>query len=298
MRDSKRAPVAALIAFLVLVIPASASAEDGHRLWLRYDPLPEPSRRQYARHVSEIVIHAQGWRAQSAASELQRGLAGLLRAPVPERPNVDRDGAIVARLEKTKGIGTEGFVIRTRQVSGHRATVITANDERGLLYGAFSFLRLMQTRRPIDHLDFADRPKLRLRLLDHWDNLDGSVERGYAGRSLWDWQSLPARKDPRYTDYARANASIGINGAAINNVNASADILTGPYLRKVQALAEEFRPWGMRVYLSARFSAPIDIGRLKTADPLDPVVRHWWQTKADEIYRLIPDFGGFLGKAT
>jgi alpha-glucuronidase len=135
-----------------------------------------------------------------------------------------------------------------------------------------------------------------LRMLDHWDNLDGTVERGYAGRSLWDWQRLPAI-DPRQIDYARANASIGINGAVLNNVNADAHILTPDYLRKVAALADAWRPYGIEVFLAARFSAPIDLGGLSTADPLDPRVRRWWAAKAGEIYRLIPDFGGFLVKA-
>jgi alpha-glucuronidase len=143
----------------------------------------------------------------------------------------------------------------------------------------------------------SDRPALPLRLLDHWDNLDGFIERGYAGRSLWNWRSLPQQIGQRYVDYARADASVGINGAVLNNVNANAQILTPVYLRKVRALADTFRPWGVRVYLSAKFTAPIEIGGLKTADPLDPAVRAWWRAKADEIYRSIPDFGGFLVKA-
>jgi len=134
-------------------------------------------------------------------------------------------------------------------------------------------------------------------VLDHWDNLDGYVERGYAGRSLWEWQTLPEWRDPRYTDYARANASLGINGTVLNNVNANAQSLAPQYLAKAAALADVFRPYGIRVYLSARFSAPIELGGLKTADPLDPAVQRWWRDKADEIYQRIPDFGGFLVKA-
>ncbi len=140
-------------------------------------------------------------------------------------------------------------------------------------------------------------PRIRHRVLDHWDNLDRTVERGYAGFSLWDWHKLPDYRDPRYTDYARANASIGINGTVLTNVNADATSLTPPYLAKAAALADVFRPYGIRVYLSARFSAPIEIGGLKTADPLDPEVAAWWKRKADEIYGVIPDFGGFLVKA-
>ena len=293
MRDSIRALIAAVF---LLALAGPAKAEDGYRLWLRYDPLPAEVRQHFAPSVTEIVVQSNGAIARSASSELQHGLSGLLAKPIPVRQSVDRDGAIVAELKKAR-LGSEGFTIRSTRVSGHRATVITASDERGLLYGAFALLRRVQTEQPIDQLDLRDRPRLALRMLDHWDNLNGSVERGYAGRSLWDWRTLPDWKDPRYTDYARADASIGINGVVLNNVNAEADILTGPYLKKVKALADIFRPWGIRVYLSARFSAPIDIGGLKTADPLDPAVRAWWKAKSDEIYAQIPDFGGFLVKA-
>ena len=134
-------------------------------------------------------------------------------------------------------------------------------------------------------------------MLNHWDNLDRTVERGYAGFSLWDWHKLPDYLSPRYTDYARANASIGINGTVLTNVNANALVLTPMYLEKAAALADVFRPYGIRVYLTARFSAPVEIGDLETADPLDPDVQAWWKAKADEIYRHIPDFGGFLVKA-
>jgi len=297
MRDLRRTPAKALSALILLMVTPPAHAEDGYRLWLRYDPLPPPVRQRYKAAATEIVVQSDGLIARSAASELQRGLSGLLGVPVPRKTRVDRDGAIVGRVEKMAGIGSEGFAIHMARVAGHRATVISANDERGLLYGSFALLRLIQTQRPVDRLAVTDRPRLQLRLLDHWDNLDRSVERGYAGESLWDWQTLPERTDPRYRDYARANASIGINGVVLNNVNSAAEILTEPYLMKVRALADQFRPWGARLYLSARFSAPMDIGGLKTADPLDPAVRKWWKAKAGEIYRLIPDFGGFLVKA-
>jgi len=135
------------------------------------------------------------------------------------------------------------------------------------------------------------------RLLNHWDNLDGSIERGYAGPSLWAWAELPGVVDPRVEEYARANASIGINGTVLNNVNANPQSLTAPYLEKAAALARVLRPYGIRVYLSANFAAPRTTGGLSTADPLDPAVARWWRGKADEIYRLIPDFGGFLVKA-
>ncbi|HEX6784805.1 MAG TPA: alpha-glucuronidase family glycosyl hydrolase [Sphingomicrobium sp.] len=293
-------------AALVLLAATPARVDDGYRLWLRYDPVEEPIRQQYAMHATELVVDARGPMTKAAASELKRGLSGLLARPIDLRSKIDRDGAILLALAgssalkplklRLRDLGNEGFLIRSEHVGGHAVTVITANDERGLLYGAFALLRQVQTHRPLGRL-LSDRPALPLRLLDHWDNLDGFIERGYAGRSLWNWRSLPQRIDQRYVDYARADASVGINGAVLNNVNANAQILTPVYLRKVRALADTFRPWGVRVYLSAKFTAPIEIGGLKTADPLDPAVRAWWRAKADEIYRSIPDFGGFLVKA-
>jgi alpha-glucuronidase len=237
---------------------------------------------------------------------LERGLHGLLGA-APRRVTVLENGSILLGTAASPEIrwlnlplsrmGEEGYVLRSMQIGGKRVTVIAGGSPRGALYGAFAFLRLIQTREPLHGLDIADAPRTKLRLLNHWDNLDRTVERGYSGFSLWDWHKLPDYRDPRYTDYARANASIGINGTVLTNVNANAQLLTRPYLEKVQALAGVFRPWGIRVYLTARFSAPIEIGGLKTADPLDPQVRAWWKAKADEVYALVPDFGGFLVKA-
>jgi alpha-glucuronidase len=181
--------------------------------------------------------------------------------------------------------------------AGKYHTVIAGVNECGMLYGVFHFLRLLQTQQPIDQLSVRHTPKTKIRILNHWDNLDRTIERGYAGFSLWDWHKLPDHIDPRYHDYARANASIGINGTVLTNVNANALILTPMYLRKVAALANVFRPYGIKVYLTARFSAPIEIGGLKTADPLDPGVQTWWKDKVEEIYQYVPDFGGFTVKA-
>lgn len=300
------AAVAWLLATL-LCAPA-AMAEDGYELWLRYRPLPEQAARTYRAGASELVATAATPTQAATRAELLRGLGGLLGEPPPLSDAITRDGAVLvgtpasspllARLRlDTDGLGREGYLIRSVVVDGHRVTVIAANEDVGALYGAFHFLRLLQTRQPIARLDLRESPKVKLRVLDHWDNLDRSVERGYAGASIWDWHRLPDWLDPRYTDYARANASIGINGAVLNNVNADARSLAPMYLRKAAALAGVFRPYGIRVYLSARFSAPVEIGGLDTADPLDPAVARWWRAKADEIYRLIPDFGGFLVKA-
>src|SRR5262249_5812725 len=159
------------------------------------------------------------------------------------------------------------------------------------------FLRLVQTGHPLDALEVAERPRHALRLLDHWDNLDGTIERGYAAASLWRWPELPGRVDPRVRDYARANASIGINGTVLNSVTARPESLERSYLEKTAAIADALRPYGIRVYLSANFAAPKLLGKLPTADPLDPAVARWWREKAAEIYSLVPGFGGFLLKA-
>ncbi|WP_130620757.1 alpha-glucuronidase family glycosyl hydrolase [Dyella amyloliquefaciens] len=299
-----------LVLVLVLALSGAglAHAEDGYDLWLRYRPLPEAQAAAYRGHVAQLVLPAATPRQQAARDELLRGLGGLLGQTPPTSDAVSVDGAVVvgtpassptiARLRlDTRGLGHDGYLIRSAVIAGHPVTVVAAADDVGALYGAFHLLRLLQTGGSIAGLDLRETTRMKLRVLDHWDDLNGHVERGYAGNSIWGWQKLPDWLEPRYTDYARANASIGINGTVLNNVNANAAILTPPYLDKVKALAGVFRPYGIRVYLSVKFSAPIEIGGLKTADPLDPAVQRWWRAKADEIYALIPDFGGFLVKA-
>jgi len=301
----------ARLALIVLFATATiAKAEDGYRLWLRYDPLPTRTIEIYQTRVTELVVPGNSATLDAIRTELVNGCSGLLGSPVPARDHVERDGAVVVGTPRSStliaglnwqrelmDLGPEGFRIRSIKSSRRSLIVIASNNETGALYGAFHFLRLMQTLQPLGNLDVMEKPLLKLRVLDHWDNLDGSIERGYAGRSLWDWSALPEKVDPRLRDYARANASLGINGSTLNNVNADARILSADYLRKVAAIGDTFRPYGVRVYLSARFSAPIDLGRLKTADPLDPEVAAWWKKKVDEIYQFIPDFGGFLVKA-
>jgi alpha-glucuronidase len=285
-----------LIAVLALApFTSAAYAEDGYDLWLRYTPIEQSWRAQYFGHATGIVVEQSTPTMRVAASELERGLSAMLGQSV--RRTALRDGAVVLAIgQQIRGIGNEGYAIRSMRLRGHRVTLISAKSDVGALYGAFAFLRLIQTRHAIVHLDISDAPKLPLRLLNHWDNLDRTVERGYAGPSIWDWASLP-KIEPRYVDYARANASIGINGVVLNNVNADPKILTPEYLTKAAALANMFRTYGIRVYLAVRFSSPIEVGGLRTADPLDPQVVAWWRAKAAEIYRIIPNFGGFLVKA-
>lgn len=166
-----------------------------------------------------------------------------------------------------------------------------------MLYAAYHLLRMQETGQNVVEAQTTENPAYNLRILNHWDNMDRTVERGYAGQSLWNWEELPNTLSDRYKEYARANASIGINGTVLNNVNASPKILSAEYLQKVKALADIFRPYGLRVYLSVNFASPMALDSLSTADPLDKEVIRWWKNKVKEIYRIIPDFGGFLVKA-
>jgi alpha-glucuronidase len=285
-----------------------ASAEDGYDLWLRYRAIEQPWASRYRAALTQLVTGSASPTLQVAHSELQRGLQGLLGLSPPVANGVSEDGAVVIGTRRSLPLlaelklslpppGSQGYALRSVTIGGHSALIVAAEDDVGVLYGVFHLLRLLETRQPLDRLEVQEVPAVRLRVLNHWDNLDRSVERGYAGQSIWDWHKLPDYLDPRYVDYARANASLGINGTVLTNVNSNAVSLRPDYLEKAAALAGVLRPYGIRVFLTVRFAAPIEIGGLRTADPADPAVKDWWQKKAAEIYRLIPDFGGFLVKA-
>ncbi|WP_127132776.1 alpha-glucuronidase family glycosyl hydrolase [Pseudoflavitalea rhizosphaerae] len=295
------------IAFILAIfITAFCKAETGYELWLRYQPIVNAGYVNACKQlIRSLEIKGTSPTLRAARSELERGLNGMLRIKIP----LSYSGSILlSKPENIPGItpaikeplskaGTEGFLIKTIVIDGKNRILIAGNTDQAILYGVFHFLRLVQTEQSIQKLDILSIPRSPLRLLNHWDNLDRTIERGYAGFSLWQWNNLPSYVDQRVTDYARANASIGINGTVLTNVNANALILTPEFLQKVKALADVFRVYGIKTWLTARFSAPIEIGGLKTADPLDPAVREWWKKKVDSIYQLIPDFGGFLVKA-
>lgn len=294
------------VAWLVILLAWPAYAENGYELWLRYHPMPAAEAGRYRPLATVIVSEGNSPSLDAAKAELVKGLSGLLDQPIATGNLAD--GAMVIGTPATSpliaslklplsNLAGQGYLIHSTGLSGHRVTVIAANSDIGVLYGSFAFLRLLQTRQPIDHLDLASAPSLKIRMLDHWDNLDGTIERGYAGHSIFDWQKIPDYMDPRYVALARADASVGINAISLNNVSADAWMLSPLYMDKVAALAAIFRPYGIRVYLAARFSAPVELGKLKTADPVDPSVQTWWKREVDEIYRRIPDFGGFVIKA-
>lgn len=252
-----------------MLFSMSAMAYDGSRLWLPAEP---------AQKSATVKVEAKGQMASVAAQELRDFWSG--------------DEKVILKQKRDKSLGAEGF----RIIPGEGTLTVTANGDAGLLYGAYHLLRIQSMGGSVDSV-ITEIPAFDLRVLNHWDNLDGTIERGYAGKSLWKWEDLPSVVSPRYKEYARANASVGINGVVLNNVNASSRILSREYLEKVKALADIFRPYGIKVYLSANFAAPIQLDSLPTADPLDKNVAKWWKDKCDEIYRIIPDFGGFLVKA-
>ncbi len=297
--------------------------EDGYELWLRYTPVSDATLRgEYRAMLRPANVLGNSPTALVTQRELNYGLGRLLERSTDQPNRSTGSGLIVltrAQLNSIAGnvdavgvgetvlgplralvereldeAGSEGFTIQRWRGPSGSGLVVAANSDQGAMYGAFHLLRLVQTHTPPQRMATTTAPRVGLRMLNHWDNLDRSVERGYAGSSLWDWHLLPDYVSPRYTDYARAMASIGLNATALNNVNSNALVLTEEFLTKVAALANELRPYHIRVFVSARFSAPIELGDLQTADPLDPNVRAWWARKADEIYRHIPDFGGFV----
>lgn len=279
---------------LMCLMALQLKAENGYELWLRYRQAAEPLRSMYASTVGTIYVSGDmGATGEAIKDELGHAVSQIIGF-APEFVNVREK----AGLTVTSGDGCgEGFSLSAETRDGRVVNMIEGDSPVGSLYGVYAYLRQLQQGRNLSDLAFREEPEISLRVINHWDNLDGTVERGYAGYSLWNWERLPHDIDPRLIDYARANASVGINGVVVNNVNANAKSLTRPWLVRLKGLADAWRPYGIRVYLTAKFSAPIEIGGLDTANPADERVAQWWKDKAEEIYSLIPDFGGFLVKA-
>jgi alpha-glucuronidase len=283
--------------------------ETGASLWLRYPKVPIQARLdEYQAGIKQVVKVGTGASLDAAEAELTQGLSGLFGASIASGPAADAGSVLVGTIadepikslplaSRVTPLGAEGYLVEPAEVDGKAVIVVAANSQVGALYGSFALLRHLQSHRPLSGLALSGSPRIQHRVLNHWDNLDGSVERGYAGRSIWNWGALPGTVSPRYKDYARANASIGVNGAVLTNVNANAQVLNASNLAKVKVIADTLRPYGIRVYLTARFSAPSEIGGLSTADPKNASVKQWWVTKVNEIYTQIPDFGGFVVKA-
>ncbi len=257
---------------LVSVILVNLFAEDGHNLWLR---------NKNTGNVT-VVCSEKSATIGIAVQELKQGWQGM-------------DGAtITLKIKKDKAIKNDGFKLSPTQIQ--------SNTPLGILYGTYELLRRQQTGEPIED-KVVYNPSYEVRTLNHWDNLDGTIERGYAGHSIfWDKEknllTPTVQEKLRWKEYARANASIGLNGSVLNNVNASPDMLTAGILKRVKEIADVLRPYGIKTYISVKFSSPVLTGGLKTSDPLDPTVIKWWNDKVKEIYKLVPDFGGFLVKAS
>lgn len=287
-----------LILLLTVLTSLHVSAQsDGSQLWLG---------KQYANSCQVISQLPNDATAKIAKQELENNWRGK---------NVE------LKIDKSLNLG-EGYNIYARPAQQgdniqYEAT-ITASNPIGLLYGAYELIRLQNTdayntgsgnqQNFSKAIDKTEKPQVGLRILNHWDNLDGSIERGYAGKSIFKWEEIKLGKNgkggsiskslhDRLITYARANASLGINGSVLNNVNASPKMMTAEYINKVKVIANILRPYGIRVYLSINFASPMALGYTKTADPLDKKVQQWWKKKAKEIYATIPDFGGFLVKA-
>ena len=286
-----------ILLFTVLTSLHVSAQSDGSQLWLG---------KQYANSCQVISQLPDDATAKIAKQELENNWRGK---------NVE------LKIDKALNLG-EGYNIYARPAQQgdniqYEAT-ITASNPIGLLYGAYELIRLQNTdayntgsgnqQNFSKAIDETEKPQVGLRILNHWDNLDGSIERGYAGKSIFKWEEIKLGKKgkggsiskslhDRLITYARANASLGINGSVLNNVNASPKMMTAEYINKVKVIANILRPYGIRVYLSINFASPMALGYTKTADPLDKKVQQWWQKKAKEIYATIPDFGGFLVKA-
>jgi len=259
-----------LVTLVLFFTAFAAKAENGHELWLG----------KHNVNPVNVVCSNNSATLNIARQELQQGWQGKTRA------------TIVLTIKSDKSIKGDGYKLD--------ASGVQANTELGILYGVYELLRRQQIGQPIN--DEVSNPSYGYRILDHWDNLNGTIERGYAGNSIF-WRkgkdSLAVTEKDKllWREYAQANASVGINGSVLNNVNASPKMLAGEYLKKVKDIADVQRPYGIKIYLSVNFSSPVILGGLKTSDPLDTEVITWWKIKIKEIYRLIPDFGGFLVKA-
>ncbi len=277
-------------------------AETGRDAWLRYSPVPQLQAPAVVSALGDSVLIG------TARQELIRGLRGMTGRIPRTESGVPKESAIVVgtlaafqqaapRWIRSPNLKEDGYLLKTVNEGGIQYTIVTAVNDRGVLYGAFALLRTLALGNSLTNLDEQQSPAVPLRWVNQWDNLDGSIERGYGGRSIF-WENMRARDDlGRVSEYGRLLASLGINGCSINNVNANPRILAPELIPQIARIAEAFRPWGVKVVLSIDFGSPQSVGGLDTFDPLDPKVIAWWNAKVDELYRAVPDLGGFVLKA-
>lgn len=290
--------------------------ESGYNLWLNYSTITDPEERaDLNTHVSQLVAEGTSDIITSATKELETAVSYFYGNTVTAGTSVTKDGAVVIGTRADSPIiasvftdadlttvGDEGYRIKSATYDGKRITAIAANSDKGVLYGTFKLLEKLQCGESLANIDYSDQPAIKWRVIDHWDNWSGSIERGYAGNSIFDWSALPDTVSDRYEDYARAEASVGINTVVINNVNTQFDYITSENLPKIKVIADIFRKYGIRLALTVRFDSPMNIDeannpKTTTADPLDESVITWWTNKFNEIYSYVPDLAGILIKA-
>jgi len=300
---------AGLLLVTVLLVAAPLRSEDGHDAWLRYASIDDAAaQRRFDTLPAVVVALGDSPVIKTAQQELIRGVRGMLGRTLRAETSLPNESAIVlgtfnAVREALPEVGWEtgltpdGYRLKGARARGRTFLLIAAAHERGVLYGTFAVLRKIALRQSVAALDESSQPSAPLRWVNQWDNLDGTIERGYGGRSIFFEGGRVAEDLGRVRDFARLLASVGINGCAINNVNADSRLLTEPYLPQLARIAEAFRPWGVRLAISVDLSSPKTAGGLDTFDPLDTRVAQWWNDKVDQIYAAIPDFGGFVMKA-
>jgi alpha-glucuronidase len=301
--------IAAFILASLALMVEPLRADTGYKGWLRYSRIHNDAvRKQYDRLPAVVVALGKTPVIESAQHELVRGVRGMLGRTLREEDNLPDESAImlgtISEIRKaTHGrfpdvhLKGDGYLMKSANLHGHACLVVTAANDRGVLYGAFALLRRIALRESVADLDIISEPAAPIRWVDEWDNLNGTVERGYGGRSIF-WDNGSVAKDlGRARDYARFLASLGINECTVNNVNADPRVLTDSYIKQLAQIADVFRPWGVHLSIAVDIAAPKALGQLDTFDPLDPKVAEWWKQRANAIYSAIPDFGGFLVKA-
>ena len=294
---------------IVLLLPGAAAAEDGHAAWLRYARLDAPAAQRAADGLPLVLVTFEDAApVQKARDELAAGIRGMLGREVRTLNELPREGAIVAgtlaRLRQALpglalagSLPADGYWLKNASSGGARYLVIAGESDRAVLYGAFAALRTLALGQSVATVDVKEGPSAPIRWVNEWNNIDGSIERGYGGRSIF-WDAGRIRDDlSRVDDYGRLLASLGINGISINNVNANPRVLSAEYIPQVARVAAVLRPWGVRLALAIDFGSPQSLGKLPTYDPLDPSVIAWWKARADDLYKAIPDFAGFVLKA-
>lgn len=298
-----------LLLLSALALASPRLSESGYAAWLRYDAIDEPALRQaYERLPAAIVTLDESMVIEAAREELLGSVRRMLGRTLRLESRLPQEDAILLgtleTLRKTfpalrpgVALKADGFLLKTLKRDGHSYLIVTALNDRGVLYGAFALLRRLALHQPIEALDELENPYAPVRMLNHWDNLDGSIERGYAGPSIFFANNNVVEDLSRVRDYARLMASVGLNSCSINNVNANPRVISPEFLPQLARVAAVFRVWGVRLFVSIDFSSPQKLGGLDTFDPLDTRVAQWWKTQVDEIYAVIPDFGGFVLKA-